>query len=608
MNNLKRLLSLVIPYKTSAALNVMFNFLTIFFSVFSIALIIPFLKLIFGMDKLVTEPGPLAFNKEAILQNLYFQISELIKNYGAEKVLMIISLIVLTSFFFKNLFRYLAMYSIAVMRTGIIMDLRNKIHNKILILPISYFTNQRKGDIISRATNDVQEVEWSIVGTLELMFQHTFTILIFLSVLFITSYQLTIFIFIVLPIAGYLISRIGKKLRRKSATAQTLTGRILSFIEESITGLRIIKGFNSIGTMDEKFKSLNGEFRHVAMSVMRKGDLSAPLSEFLAMVIVSMMLWYGGSIVLDPESSLDGETFIFYVLFFSQLIPSLKAIADGYNRFQKGSAASDRIFQLLDAEEKIVEVEKPIEKSTFSESIVYKNISFKYDSEPVLNEINLEIGKGKVFALVGASGAGKSTMVDLLPRFYDTTDGQILIDGIDVKELKINDLRSLMGIVTQEPILFNDTVANNIRFGSANNSMEAVVNAAKVANAHDFIMELPDGYETFIGDRGSKLSGGQRQRLTIARAVFKNPPILILDEATSSLDTESEKLVQEALQKLMENRTSIIIAHRLSTIQNADCIVVMEKGSIVEMGTHKDLVEKNGVYKKLSSMQSFQED
>ncbi len=607
MSNLTRLLSLVKPYKASAALNVLFNFLTIFFSVFSIALIIPFLKLIFGMDKLVSAPPPLSFNKDALLQNLYYQISELINNYGAEKVLLIISAIVLFSFFFKNMFRYFAMYSIAVLRTGIIMDLRNKIHNKILILPISYFTSQRKGDIISRATNDVQEVEWSIVGTLELMFQHSFTIVIYLTVLFVTSYQLTLFIFVVLPVAGYLISFIGKKLRKKSATAQNLTGRILSFIEESISGLRIIKGFNSIDNMDKKFKNLNGEYRRVAMSVMRKGDLSAPLSEFLAMFIVAIMLWYGGSIVLDPGSSLDGETFIFYVLFFSQLIPSLKAIADGYNRFQKGSAASDRIFQLLDAEEKIMEADNPINKTTFEKSIVYKDISFKYENDFVLNNINLEIGKGKVFALVGASGAGKSTMVDLLPRFYDTTSGEILIDGVGVKQLKINDLRALLGIVTQEPILFNDSVANNIRFGSDLNSMDEVIAAAKVANAHDFIMELPERYETMIGDRGSKLSGGQRQRLTIARAVFKNPPILILDEATSSLDTESEKLVQDALQKLMVNRTSIIIAHRLSTIQNADCIVVMEKGCIVEMGTHKELIDKNGVYKKLSSMQSFQD-
>lgn len=607
MKSFKRLLLLIKPYKTSAFLSVFFNLLTIVFSIFSIALIIPFLKLIFGMDKLATSAPPLAMNKDALLKNLYFQISEMIRMYGAENVLIVISLLVLFAFLFKNLFRYLAMYSIASLRTGVIKDLRNSIHKKILILPLSYFTNQRKGDIISRATNDVQEIEWTIIGTLELMFQHTITILTFMFVLFMTSYQLTLFILLILPVTGYIINLIGKKLRRKSTNAQKLAGRLLSFLEESISGLRIIKGFNAITHMDSKFVDLNSEYRNVARGVMRREDLSAPLSEFLAMIIVSLILWLGGKLVLANNGSLDGETFIFYIIFFSQLIPSIKALSSGFNRIQRGNASADRIYELLDAEEKIVEIPDAREKTNFDSKIIYKNLSFRYIDEDVLKNINLEIPKGKMYALVGASGAGKSTMVDLLPRFYDTTGGEILIDGENIKNFKIDHLRALMGIVTQEPILFNDTVANNIRFGLVNASLEEVIEAAKVANAHEFIVNLPDGYDTFIGDRGSKLSGGQRQRLTIARAVLKNPPIMILDEATSSLDTESEKLVQDALQKLMQNRTSIIIAHRLSTIQSADCIVVMEKGEIKEMGNHKELIELNGIYKKLSALQAFAE-
>lgn len=604
MKDFKRLLSLVKSYKIYAALNVLFNLLTIVFSIFSLGMIIPFLKLIFGMDTLVEKPVEFALNQKDLIDWVYYQMSLAITNYGPEKVLVIISVLTAFSFLLKNFFRYLAMWSLAPLRNGIISDLRNMIYHKIVVLPLSYFSEKKKGDIISRATNDVQDIEWTIIGSLEILFQHIITLIAFISILFATNYKLTLLMFLILPFSMLVISYLGKILRRESRQAQTLMGSILSSLEEGLSGLRIIKGFNAQDTVYSKFKSLNGSYKKTAISVMRRGDLSAPISEFFGMLVVSIILWYGGKLVLGGEENLTGEKFIFFVLLFSQMIPSIKALSTGYYRIEKGIASAERIFNFLDADEVITEVENPVEKKEFNQLISYKNIRFKYEDEWIIKDVSMDIHKGMKLALVGSSGAGKSTLADLLPRFYDIDKGEISIDGVDIRRMKISDLRNLMGIVTQEAILFNDTVAANICFGSESKSKEEIIEAAKAANAHDFIMELPLQYDTIIGDRGNKLSGGQRQRVTIARALLKNPPILILDEATSALDTESEKLVQDALQRLMANRTSLVIAHRLSTIQNADLILVMEKGQIAEQGNHQELIEKKGIYYRLSQLQN----
>lgn len=604
MKDFMRLMGLVKSYKGYAFLNVIFNLLTIVFSIFSLAMIIPFLKLMFGMEELVNAPVEFAFSKDAIVNFMYYQMSLAINTYGSETLLVALAIITAISFLFKNFFRYMAMWSIAPLRNGIICDLRNMIFNKIVILPLSFFSEQRKGDIISRAANDVQDIEWTIIGTLELIFLHMVTIIVFVAILAFTSWQLTILMFILMPISILIISFLGKVLRRESRVAQKQMGVILSAFEEALSGLRIIKGFNAQKKIYHKFTAENNSYKHTANNVMRRGDLSAPISEFFGMLVVSIIIWYGGRLVLGESTDLTGEKFIFFILLFSQMIPSLKALSTGYYRVQKGIASAERIFTFLDEDEVITEIENPIPKAEFKEAVEYKHTFFKYEDDYVIKDVNLRIGKGEMVALVGSSGAGKSTIADLLPRFYDVTQGEIEVDGIDIRTLKIADLRGLMGIVTQEAILFNDTVGANISFGSEGKTKEEIIDAAKAANAHDFIMELPHGYDTMIGDRGSKLSGGQRQRITIARALLQNPPILILDEATSALDTESEKLVQDALQKLMKNRTSLVIAHRLSTIQNAHRIIVMEKGAIVEEGNHQQLIEKKGIYYRLSEMQN----
>ena len=604
MKDFLRLMGLVKGYKGYAVLNVIFNLLTIIFSIFSLGMIIPFLKLMFGLQDLVDNPVVLTFDKDAIIQFVYYQMSLAIKTYGTETLLVTLAAITAVSFLFKNLFRYMAMWSIAPLRNGIIADLRNMIFHKIVILPLSFFSEQRKGDIISRASNDVQDIEWTIIGTLELIFLHIVTIIVFVLVLSFTSWRLTLMMFILMPVSILIISYLGKLLRRESRVAQKQMGVILSSFEEALSGLRIIKGFNAQGKIYGKFANENGSYKRTATNVMRRGDLSSPISEFFGMLVVSIIIWYGGRLVLGNSEDLTGEEFIFFILLFSQMIPSLKALSTGYYRIQKGIASAERIFGFLDEDEVITEVENPIRKTDFTEAVEYKNTFFKYENDYVIKNVNLRISKGEMIALVGSSGAGKSTIADLLPRFYDVTEGEILVDGIDIRKLKISDLRGLMGIVTQEAILFNDTVGANISFGSDGKTREEIIEAATAANAHEFIEELPNGYDTMIGDRGSKLSGGQRQRITIARALLQNPPILILDEATSALDTESEKLVQDALQKLMVNRTSLVIAHRLSTIQNAHRIIVMDKGEIVEEGTHHELIEKKGIYFRLSEMQN----
>lgn len=606
MKEFKRLLSYVKPYKIYAILNIVFNFMTIVFSIFSLAMIIPFLKLIVGVESLVkTAPDFDIFNKETWMPNLYLQMSKMIEQSGAEKVLIVISIAIIILFFLKNLFRYMAMYILAPLRNGVIRDIRNSVYSKIIQLPLSYFSNKKKGDIIARATNDVQDVEWTIMGSLEILFRDSITVIAYMTTLFIISTKLTFVMLTILPVAGFVIARIGKSLRRKSLKAQNMNGTLLSYLDEAVGGLRIIKAFNAKKYSENKFYNHNNEYSKVMIGVFRRGDLSAPMSEFFGIIVMSIVLWYGGKLIISDSSAMDGPTFVFYVTLFSQVIPSIKSFSSGYYRIQKGIASAQRIWELVDADDNIQEKSNAKSKSEFTNNISYNNLSFKYEDDYVLNNINLKIEKGKTIAVVGASGAGKSTLVDLLPRFYDPTDGNLSIDGIELTDLKIEDLRSLMGIVNQESILFNDTIFNNIAFGIPEATEESVISAAKVANAHEFISQLPNGYHTHIGDRGNKLSGGQKQRISIARAVFKNPPIMILDEATSSLDTESESLVQDALDKLMLNRTSIVIAHRLSTIKNANEIVVMDQGKIVEKGSHAELIQLNGIYRKLHDLQSF---
>jgi subfamily B ATP-binding cassette protein MsbA len=593
------------PYWVYAVINIICNIIVILFSIVSFAALIPILQILFKMSKPVSSAPPLALTQDSIMQNLNFYVSGLISQYGELQVLGYICAILVVLYFLKNLFRYAAMFFIAVLRNGVVKDLRNAIYHKALILPLSYFNEQRKGDIISRITGDVQEVEWSILQMIEIIFRQPVTLVAYLVFLFILSPQLTVFVLIVLPISGFIIGRIGRSLRRTSDKVQSKMGSLVSLIEETISGLRIIKAFNAIDFSYNNFAKTNAEYAKIATRMIRKRDLASPLSEFLGILVTAIILWYGGGLILSHDNSLDATLFIVYLGVFSQILPPAKDISQAAAYIQKGASSLDRIDYILKAEEVITEKPDPIHISDLEHTIEYRNVAFRYNTEPVLTDINLVIPKGKTIALVGPSGGGKSTMVDLLPRFYDITGGQLLIDGHDVRDIAIADVRGLMGIVNQETILFNGSVYDNISFGMKNVTMEKVISAAKVANAHEFIEKLDQGYDTNIGDRGLKLSGGQRQRISIARAVLKNPPVLILDEATSALDTESERLVQDALVKLMENRTSVVIAHRLSTIQHADEIIVLNAGKIVQRGTHQELISQKGIYKKLCDMQSF---
>jgi subfamily B ATP-binding cassette protein MsbA len=593
------------PYWVYAMLNVIFNILSVLFSLVSFGLFIPVLQMLFNNLPIPHTAPPIQMNVDALKENFYYYCGRLLEKFGSEKLLIYICITIIVLFFLKNLFRYLAMFFLAVVRNGVVKDLRNDLYLKIMILPLSYFNEKRKGDIMARMTNDVQEVEWSIMSSLEMAFRDPITMITYLVTLFIISPSLTVFVLVLLPVSGFFIGRIGKSLKRTSDKGQLRMGIILSMIEETISGLRIIKAFNAIDFANKRFRHTNNEYNRLMVRLYRKRDLASPLSEFLSACVMSIVLWYGGKLVFTPGNFLDAAAFLVYLGIFSQLMPPAKAITQAYYNIQKGAASVERIEHVLSEPEVIVEKADALEKKDFNHEIVYRNVNFSYVQEPVLKQIDLVIKKGKTIAVVGPSGGGKSTLVDLLPRFYDCLEGGIFIDGVDIRDLVIRDLRGLMGIVSQETILFNDTVFSNIAFGMENVGEDAVIAAAKVANAHEFIEKMPLGYYTNIGDRGTKLSGGQRQRLSIARAVLKNPPILILDEATSALDTESERLVQQALENLMRNRTSVVIAHRLSTIQFADEIIVLQSGKLVERGTHNDLLEKNGVYRKLYDMQSF---
>ena len=604
--NFRRILHYIKPYWFSVFMNVMFNILSILFSLFSFSMVVPFLNILFNPNNLVYVCPEFALDTDTLLQILYYHVSQIIITKGAATALIIICIMLVTAFFLRNITSYFAMYFMVGARAGTLKDIRNDLYHKIMILPLSFYSKHKKGDIIARITTDVQEIEVSIVSYLDTFIKSPLTIIAYFIYMLGVSWKLTLFVLILLPIGGIIIGKIGKSLRKDSLEGQNRFAGMLATIEESIGGLRIIKAFNAIGYSTDKFKEQNERYTDVVKHVNRKRDLSSPMSEFLSSIIIAIVLWFGSTLILnESESAIPAANFIAYIVVFSQIISPAKSFSQGFYSLQKGLASAERIFEVLDAEEVIVE--KPNAKSIpdFKESIVYENVSFHYNENDVLKNIDVTIPKGKMVALVGESGGGKSTMVDLLPRFYDVSNGSIKIDGTDIRDFKICDVRGLMGIVSQESILFNDTVFNNIAFGLDNATREDVIEAAKIANAHEFIMEMENGYDTLIGDRGMNLSGGQRQRISIARAVLKNPPILILDEATSSLDTESERLVQEALAKVMTNRTSIVIAHRLSTIQNADEILVMVKGHIVERGKHEELIAKGGVYKRLTDLQSF---
>jgi len=606
IKKLKKIWIFVKPYKWNALGNISFNIIQVFFSLFSLILLIPFLNLLFSDDAVGVLIKPeLKLSSSGILEYGNYYISQIIADSGKVRALLIISLFVAIMIFFKNFFIFFANFFMAPLRNGVVKDLRNKIYNKILILPLSYYSEERKGDIISRISNDVKEIEWSIMKSLETTFRDPFTILFYLAALIWMSPQLTIFIFVLLPITGVIISFIGRSLKKESKLAQTKLGELLSNVEETLSGLRIIKAFNAEKKVENRFLNLNSNYTKVMNRMARKQYLASPLSEFLGVLVLLIILYYGGIMVLGNKTSMSSEEFIGFIAIFSQIINPAKSFASASYEIKKGLASIERINFILRAEERIFEKENAESISTFKNQIEFKNVSFKYKEEYVLKNINLVVEKGKTIALVGQSGSGKSTLVDLLPRFYDIEEGEILVDGVNIKDLKLKDLRSIMGNVNQESILFNDTIFNNIAFGVETATDEQVVEAAKVANAEEFIVQIPEKYQSNIGDRGGKLSGGQRQRLSIARAVLKNPPILILDEATSALDTESERLVQDALTKLMKNRTSIVIAHRLSTIKHADEICVLHNGQIVERGKHEILLELNGTYRKLHDLQMF---
>jgi ATP-binding cassette, subfamily B, bacterial MsbA len=606
MRSVYRIIQYLSPYKGLAFLSILFVLLSAFFSLFSLAMVAPFLKVLFGETDLVTQPGALALNASSAIHYFNYILSQIIIGRGKVHALVFVGVVVLATSLLKNLFLYYSKYFMIPIRTGIVQELRTAMYNKVLILPLGYFTEERKGDIMSRMAQDVSEIEVSVVRSLEMAFRDPILIITYLAALFYMSPKLSLFVLVLLPVSGIIIGRIGKTLRSTSLQGQKKLGLILSVFEETISGLRIVKAFNAEEKMQERFEATNSFFTRLQEKIYRRQQLASPVSEFLGIMVMVIVLWYGGAMVLGKNSTLSSSALITYLVVFSQIINPAKSVTTAYYNILKGLASTDRIDQILNAEITIQEKENPVRVESFKSTIEYRNVNFQYGKEPVLKDISFTIKKGQAIALVGRSGSGKSTLVDLIPRFIDVTLGEVLIDGLDVRDFSVHDLRQLLGIVSQQSILFNDTFFNNIAFGMDNATEEEVIAAAKVANAHDFIMESPQGYQTNVGEGGSKMSGGQRQRISIARAVLKNPPILILDEATSSLDTESERLVQDAILKLMKNRTSIVIAHRLSTIKHSDLIMVLDEGRIVEVGKHDDLLLiKGGAYKKLHKLQTY---
>jgi subfamily B ATP-binding cassette protein MsbA len=597
MKAMVRMTRLIIPFKGLAALNMLFNLIQIIAGLFSLALLMPLLDFMFNNNKDAfrqKSSGGSDFN--SLYSDFIQWMTEFVQDNKREALFLIcVSLVVATVI--KNIARYMALYYLVILRNRVIQDIRKRVYDKILDLPISYFSDERKGDIISRMSNDVKEVEWSLMASLEAIFKEPVSILFYIGTLVYMSPTLTLYVIILLPLAAGSIALLGKSLRRKSKRNQEEQSSVLSFLEESLGGIRIIKAFVVEQVFRLKFKKLNDNSTNANIKVNHRGDMASPISETLAIFVAGVLLWFGGNMVFNGD--IAGSAFLAYFAIFSQVIPPFKQLSQAFPMVQRGAAGMDRYEEILNTDIKIIEKANPISISDLTSGISYKNISFAYKTEKVLDGVSFELPKNKKVALVGSSGSGKSTLADLLPRFYDVAEGAIEIDGRDIREYKIDDLRSLMGIVTQEAILFNDSISNNILFGQTGHTMQEIEEAAKLANAYEFIMATEHGFDTVIGERGSKLSGGQRQRLAIARALLRNPPILILDEATSALDNESEKLVQQALDRLRQGRTTLVIAHRLSTIQDADEIIVMDKGRIVERGHHQELLAKQGYYYKL---------
>lgn len=606
--NLKKLLPFVKKYKNHVYMNVVFNVFYALFSVLLMVSMIPTLKVLFGdTEKIYQEPKYSGFVhlKSYAEDYLNYKITMLTEENGLKWALLFVISIIISTAFLKNITNYFASYHVTRLRTGVLRDIREKLYNKIIHLPISYYSERRKGDVMARMLGDINEVQNSFFQILELVVREPLTILFSIITMFLISAKLTLFVIAFIPISGIIISRVGKNLKAKSVKAQQENGVFISILDETLAGLKVVKSYNAENIFIEKFNSSINRLLRLSNSIGNKNNLASPLSEFLGIVTIAVLLWFGAQLVVE-EKALSSATFITYIALAYTILTPAKAISKASYQVKTGLAAAERVFTLMEQENTIKDSENAIQKVSFEDNISLENINFRYEHENVLKNFSLTIPKGKTIALVGQSGSGKSTIANLLTRFYDVNEGEVKIDNVNVKNISLKSLRDLMGLVTQDSVLFNDTIKGNISLGKPDATDEEIIEALKIANAYEFVKDLPNGIYTNVGDSGNKLSGGQKQRLSIARAVLKNPPIMILDEATSALDTESERLVQQALENMMQNRTSVVIAHRLSTIQKADTIVVMQKGEIVERGTHDELLAKNGMYARLVSMQSFE--
>ncbi|MBX2981374.1 MAG: ABC transporter ATP-binding protein [Flavobacteriales bacterium] len=605
MKNFLRIMSFGRPYARYAVMNGVFNLLATIFHLASMLLFIPFLRLLLGQVQAQHVRPELEWNKETLEQTFNWSLTRLIELHGQLGALAIICVLVVTLFLLKNLFRYLAVRAISAFRHRIVRDVRARIYSKMLDLPLRYHSDERKGNLLSLMTNDMQVLEFSVMLSIEMVFREPIAVILFLGTMVTLSPELTLYSLLLLPISGLLIARISKSLKRRSTRVQEKSADLLSRVEETLTGMRVIKAFNGEEAMQRRFQRENELLMRAGISMMNRQDIASPLSETMGTAVMAAIAFLGGTLVLGPDASLSGDSFLGFIIIFSQLLTPIKGFSQGYSAIVRGSSSAKRVFDLLAVPNTVMEKSNAQPIAEFKQQVEFKDVAFAYDEKPVLQNINLTVPKGKSVALVGTSGGGKTTLAGLLPRFFDVTAGAVSIDGTDIRELKIKDLRALMGIVTQDSLLFNDTVAANIAFGRSGINEADIQRAAEIANAHEFIVRMPNQYHTTIGDAGNRLSGGQKQRIAIARAVLGDPAILILDEATSALDTESERLVQDALFKLMKDRTSLVIAHRLSTIQHCDEIIVLDRGAIIERGTHAQLFAANGQYRKLCDLQAF---